>query len=315
MSDNKINKVVIIGSGPAGLTAGIYASRSGLSPLIIEGMESGGQLMTTNDVENFPGFPDGITGPELISNMRKQAEKFGTKFVSGDVTSINLEKRPFTIEIADEKILTKTLIIATGAKARYPEIDSVKKMIGRGVSACATCDGFFFRDKTIFVIGGGDSAMEEAMFLTQFGKTVNVVHRRDELRASKIMQDLARSNKKIKFFYSHTVSEVLGEEEGKVTGIKLKDLKTNEETDYQADGIFFAIGHDPNISFLNRQLEVNGMNYLVSKPDLTATAVEGLYAAGDVSDHFYQQAITAAAEGCKAAIEAEKFLLERNEVN
>lgn len=303
-------KVTIAGSGPAGLTAAIYAARAGLKPLIVEGSASGGQLMTTTEVENFPGFPEGIDGPQLIDNMRKQAERFGAEFVNGDISSVETDKRPFTIHIGDDKtVYSQTLIIATGAEARYLDIDSVQQLRGRGISACATCDGFFFRDKTVFVIGGGDSAMEEAIFLTKFAKKVYIVHRRDELRASKIMQDNATANDKIEFILSHVITEALGLAEGRVTGIRLKDLKTEEHKDMEADGIFFAIGHDPSTEAFKEYIDTDKKNYLVTKPNRTETNIAGVFAAGDVHDDYYQQAVTAAGEGCKAALEAEKYLM------
>lgn len=304
--------ITIVGSGPAGLTAAIYAARAGLQPLIVEGGASGGQLMTTTEVDNFPGFPEGITGPELIAAMRKQAERFGARFLGGDVGEADLSQRPFRIKVGSDTLNTRTLVIASGATARYLDLESVHKLRGRGISACATCDGFFFRNKTVFVIGGGDSAMEEAMFLTQFASTVTVVHRRDQLRASHIMQEHAQANPKIDFLYSHVMTEALGEE--RVTGIRVKDLKTDQEKDLPADGIFFAIGHDPNTAPFRDQLESDDLGYLVTEPGRTATTIPGVFAAGDVADSYYRQAITAAGQGCKAALEAEKFLFAHGEV-
>jgi thioredoxin reductase (NADPH) len=305
---SEIRNLCVLGSGPAGLTAAIYASRAGLAPLVIEGMSAGGQLMTTTEVDNFPGFPDGIDGPTLIAQMRKQAERFGTEFHSGDAVSADLSKRPFKIQTDTGVILTRTLIIATGAEARIMDIPSVQALRGRGVSACATCDGFFFKDKTVFMIGGGDSAMEEAIFLTRFAKEVFLVHRRDELRASKIMQDHAKANPKITFLLSHVLIDALGVDAGRVTGVKLKDLKSGVEKEMPADGLFFAVGHDPSTKIFKDSLELNPANYLKTLPDKTATKIEGVFAAGDVHDDYYRQAITAAGEGCKAALEAERFL-------
>lgn len=300
------SEVTIIGSGPAGLTAAIYTARANLNPIVIEGNDAGGQLMTTTEVENFPGFPEGISGPELIDNMKKQAKKFGTQFISGDVTDVDFKQRPFVIKTAEEEIRSQAVIIATGATARYLNIDSVQRLKGRGISACATCDGFFFRDKKVFVIGGGDSAMEEANFLTKFASEVTIVHRRDQLRASQYMQDLAGNNPKIKIIYSHTLKEVLGDE--KVTGVILQDLKNNAETTLDCDGIFFAIGHDPATEVFKQFLETKENGYLKTVPGKSETAVEGVFSAGDVDDDYYRQAITAAGEGCRAALEAERWL-------
>jgi len=308
----KDRKIIILGSGPAGLTAAIYASRAGLNPLVIEGVAAGGQLMTTTEVENYPGFPDGITGPELIAHMRKQAEKFGAEFITLDAEEADLSSRPFSITAGGETYTARTLIIATGASARYLELESVERLKGRGISACATCDGFFFRDKIVYIIGGGDSAMEEAQFLTQFASSVTVIHRRDELRASRIVQDNARANPKVLFLLSHILKEVLGSE--CVTAIKVEDLKTGEIKELPADGVFFAIGHDPATALFKGQLDLDEQGYILTQPGKMATEIEGVFSAGDVSDSYYRQAATAAGAGCKAALEAEKFLIEHNEI-
>ena len=308
----KDRKIIIIGSGPAGLTAAVYASRAGLKPLVIEGAAAGGQLMTTTEVENFPGFPEGITGPELIANIRKQAEKFGTEFLTVDAEKTDLSTRPFTVSAGGEDFTARALIIATGATARYMDLESVERLRGRGVSACATCDGFFFRDKLVYMVGGGDSAMEEAQFLTQFASKVVLIHRRDELRASKIMQDNAKSNPKIEFLLSHILKEVTGSD--RVSGVKVEDLKTGEIKELPADGVFFAIGHDPATSLFKGQLDLDEQGYLKTLPGRMSTNIEGVFSAGDVSDNYYRQATTAAGAGCKAALEAEKFLMEKNEI-
>jgi thioredoxin reductase (NADPH) len=304
MSD--IRDVVILGTGCAGLTAAVYAARANLKPLVLEGHEAGGQLSLTTEVENFPGFPQGILGPELIQNMRQQAGRFGTEYMAGAATAADLSKRPFRITV-DEKaaILCRTLIIASGASARMLGLPSEKRLLGHGVSTCATCDGFFFRDKEIIVIGGGDSAMEEATFLTKFARLVTVVHRRDHLRASKIMQERARKNPKIAFVWDSTVDEVLGE--GKVEGARLRNLKTGAVTTMKVDGMFVAIGHIPNTRIFEDQLEMDKTGYIITRGG-SATSVAGVFAAGDCQDRVYRQAITAAGSGCMAAIDAERFL-------
>ncbi|HPH01752.1 MAG TPA: thioredoxin-disulfide reductase [Spirochaetota bacterium] len=313
MANDSHKRVIIIGGGPAGLTAAVYTARARLEPILIEGMDAGGQLMTTSEVENFPGFPDGIMGPELIANMRRQAEKFGTVFVSGHVTGVDLSKRPYTVTVGDQTLTTATLIIATGATARYLDIPSVQRLRGHGISACATCDGFFFRNKKVFLAGGGDSALEEAQFLTQFASSVTVIHRRDEFRASKIMQEYARNNPKISFLMSHVIVDALGED--RLTGLRLRDLTTNEVKEVEADGLFFAIGHDPNTGIFKPFLETDEAGYLKRQPDRTATTIPGVFAAGDVADNYYRQATTAAADGCRAALEVEKFLLSQGEAH
>ena len=301
-------EVVIIGSGPAGLTAALYAARANLKPLLIEGLEAGGQLMLTTMVENWPGFRDGIMGPDLMGEIRAQAERFGTEVVQGNVTTVDLRNRPFTITLEDgRKVTTATLIVATGASARWLEIGSDRKLSGRGVSTCATCDGYFFRGKPIAVVGGGDSAMEEAIYLTKFASKVTVVHRRDTLRASKIMQDKAFANPKIDFVWDSEVIDVADLEKGEVTGIVLRNLKTGDTRDLPVDGVFIAIGHTPNTSLFKGQLDLNPGGYIVTNGG-TRTNIPGVFAAGDVQDHVYRQAVTAAGSGCMAAIDAERYL-------
>lgn len=303
---------IVIGTGPAGLTAAIYLARANLDPLVIEGPEPGGQLTTTTEVENFPGFPDGIMGPELMANMRKQAERFGAKFRTGWVNSVDLSIRPFKLTLeGGEELVTQTLILSTGASAKYLGIPGEKENIGRGVSTCATCDGFFFRGKKIIVVGGGNSAMKEAHFLTKFASEVRVVNRREELRASKIMQDRARNNSKITWSLNKTPLEVVAGSNG-VNGLKVSNNTTGEEEIIETDGIFVTIGHTPNTKFLNGQLELDEVGYLVVKPGTSETSIPGVFACGDVQDNKYRQAITAAGSGAMAAIDVEKFL-EHNE--
>jgi thioredoxin reductase (NADPH) len=299
--------VVIIGSGCAGLTAAIYSARANLKPLVIRGLEAGGQLTLTTLVENFPGFPKGVQGPELIELMEKQASVFGAEFKDGHVTRVDLSRRPFVLEAEGETIETRTLIIASGASARLLGLDSERKLLGHGVSTCATCDGYFYRGKEVVVVGGGDTAAEDALFLTRYADQVNVVHRRDQLRASKIMQDRLFRNPKVKFVWDSLVLDVLDVERGEVTGIKLKDAKTGDETIKNCDGVFIGIGHSPNTSIFRGQLEMNETGYLITH-DGSKTNVPGVFAAGDVQDHIYRQAITAAGSGCMAAMDAERYL-------
>ncbi|BBH22711.1 thioredoxin reductase [Paenibacillus baekrokdamisoli] len=303
-----MEQIVIVGTGPAGLTAAIYLARAGYSPLVLEGAQPGGQLTTTTEVENYPGFPDGILGSELMSNMRKQAQRFGARFQTGWVQSTDLSERPFklTMETGSE-IIAQAMIISTGASARYMGIPGERENVGRGVSTCATCDGFFFRGKKIIVVGGGDSAMEEAVFLTRFASEVTLVHRRDELRASKIMQDRARANEKIKWRLNVTPLEVAATEQG-LSGLRVRDNLTGEEVLLEADGIFVAIGHTPNTTFLGGQITTDEQGYIVVDPGTSQTNLPGVYACGDVQDRHYRQAITAAGSGCMAALDCEHDL-------
>ena len=304
-------KIVIIGSGPAGYTAALYSSRADLKPLVVEGAEPGGQLTTTTDVENFPGFPDGVLGPELMDKMKKQAARFGAEYLATRVSGVDLKERPFRVTCENgDQFLAEGLIISTGASAKYLGLPHEQELIGRGVSACATCDGFFYRDKIVHVVGGGDTAMEEATFLTKFASQVTVIHRRDTLRASRPMQQRAFDNPKIDFLWDSAVDEIL-HDEGGVTGIKVKNLKTGEVAERATDGLFMGIGHSPNTSFLNGQLEIDELGYIVTKEGTPKTSIEGVFACGDVQDHVYRQAITAAGSGCMAAIEAERFLEEK----
>lgn len=307
MSDAKVENIVIVGSGPAGLTAAIYSARANLNPLMIEGEEVGGQLMTTTEVENYPGFANGVTGPELMDVTKKQAARFGTRFISKNVTKVDLSAQPFKIWIGEELHLAKVLIISTGASAKYLGLESEKKFMNRGVSACATCDGAFFQNVPVAVVGGGDTAMEEALFLTRFATKVHVVHRREEFRASKIMADRVQAHEKIKIHWNSELKEVLGDKRG-VTHAKLYNNKTKEDINIPLEGIFIAIGHKPNTSFLNDQLDTDDLGYLKTTAGTTQTNVEGVYACGDVQDHYYRQAVTAAGTGCMAAIESERWL-------
>ena len=302
-----MENLTILGTGPAGLTAAIYSARANLNPLCIEGDQPGGQLTITSDVENYPGFENPVMGPELMQAFRKQAERFGTRFKQGQVIEADLSKSPYTLKFSDgSTVKTRTLIIATGASAKWIGAPSEKRLMGKGVSACATCDGFFFKNADILVVGGGDTAMEEATFLTRFAKTVTVIHRRDKLRASKIMQEKAFKNPKIKFIWDSEIEDIVGDQV--VTGVKLKNLKTGERTDLKTDGVFVAIGHEPNTHLFRNTLKCDATGYLVVEPGSTRTNKPGIFAAGDVADHVYRQAVTAAGTGCMAAIDAERFL-------
>jgi len=302
-----MRNVVIIGSGPAGYTAAIYTARANLNPLLIEGLQIGGQLSITTDVENFPGFPEGVMGPDLMEAMKKQAARFGTDFLAALVTKVDFSQRPFRLFTDDEEIQVKSVIICSGASARLIGLESEKKLIGYGVSTCATCDGYFFRGKEIMVIGGGDSALEEATFLTKFANKVTVAHRRDKLRASKIMQDKAFKNPKIDFVWDTVVDDIYDVEARNVRGVKLRNVKNNEVTDFKTDGVFVAIGHEPNTQIFQGQIEMDANGYILTHGG-TKTNVPGVFAAGDVQDHVYRQAISAAGTGCMAAIDAERFL-------
>jgi thioredoxin reductase (NADPH) len=301
-----MENVIIIGSGPAGLTAAIYTARANLNPLVFEGFQYGGQLMNTTDIENFPGFPEGMMGPDLMNDMREQARRFEANLVQQDVEAVDLSKRLFTVTVDGETHKTKALIIATGAKAKMLGLEAEQRLLGHGVSTCATCDGFFFSGKEIIMVGGGDSAMEEAIFLTKFASRVRVVHRRDELRASKIMQDRAMKNEKIEFIWNSVVDDIVGDNQ--VEGVRLRNVKTDELTELACDGFFLAIGHLPNTQIVAGQLELDQSGYIITQPDSTVTSAPGVFAAGDVQDSQYRQAVTAAGSGCMAAIETERFL-------
>jgi len=306
MSNNEVREVIIIGGGPAGYTAALYAARANLQPLVIEGFNWGGQLMITSDVENYPGYPEGIMGPEMMQDFRRQAERFGAEFVTDDVTRVDVSERPFRVWVEDEEHRAQTVIIATGASARQLGLESEVKLQGRGVSYCATCDAAFFPQKHVVVVGGGDSAMEEATFLTRFASKVTIVHRREEFRASQIMLDRARANEKIEWITNAVVDEVLGD--GHVIGVRLRDVNTNETWEIEADGLFAAIGHDPNTGLFLDQLDHDEAGYLITKPGSTETNIPGVFAVGDVVDHVYRQAITAAGTGSMGALDAERYL-------
>jgi thioredoxin reductase (NADPH) len=303
-----VREVIVIGGGPAGYTAALYAARANLNPLVIEGFAWGGQLMITSDVENYPGYPTGILGPEMMQDFRKQAERFGTEFITDDVTRIDFSERPFGVWVGDTEYRAESVIVATGANARQLGLESEKTLQGRGVSYCAVCDAAFFKDREVIVVGGGDSAMEEATFLAKFAPKVTVVHRRESFRASPIMVDRARSNDRIEFVLDSVVEDVLGTEDGCVTGVLIRNVKTGEETELKTDGLFVAIGHDPNTALFRGQLDMDEAGYIITKGKSTETNIPGIFAAGDVQDHIYRQAVTAAGSGTMAALDAERWL-------
>jgi thioredoxin reductase (NADPH) len=302
-----VRDLIIVGGGPAGYTAALYAARANLNPLVIEGITFGGQLMITSDVENYPGYPEGVLGPAMMQDFRRQAERFGAEFITDDATAVDFTERPFRVEVGDDEYFTRAVIVATGASARQLGLESERLLQGRGVSYCAVCDAAFFRSKNVVVVGGGDSAMEEAIFLTKFADKVTVVHRRDEFRASPIMLDRARANPRIEWVTNAVVDEVLGED-GKVSSVRLEDVTTGEKTEIPADGLFVAIGHDPNTRLFLDQLDHDEAGYLEVQPGSTATNIKGVFAAGDVADHTYRQAVTAAGSGAMAALDAERLL-------
>jgi thioredoxin reductase (NADPH) len=306
VSTNEAREVIIIGGGPAAYTAALYSARANLNPLVIEGFAWGGQLMITSDVENYPGYPSGVLGPEMMQDLRRQAERFGTEFLTDDVTKVDFAERPFRIWVGEDEYRAETVIVATGANARQLGLESEKRLQGRGVSYCAVCDAAFFKDREIVVVGGGDSAMEEATFLAKFGTKVTLVHRRDVFRASPIMVDRAKANDRIEFVLDSVVDEVLGDDA--VTGVIVRNLKTDERVEIPADGFFVAIGHDPNTALFRGHLEMDDAGYIETNGKTTETNVPGVFAAGDVQDHVYRQAVTAAGSGCMAALDAERFL-------
>jgi thioredoxin reductase (NADPH) len=306
VSSNEVREVIVIGGGPAAYTAALYSARANLNPLAIEGFAWGGQLMITSDVENYPGYPEGVLGPEMMQDLRRQAERFGTEFITDDVTRVDFSERPFRVWVGEDEYRAEAIVVATGANARQLGLESEKKLQGRGVSYCAVCDAAFFKEKEIVVVGGGDSAMEEATFLAKFGTRVTVIHRRDSFRASPIMVDRARAHDKIDFVLDSVVEEVLGDEA--VTGVIVRNLKTDELTEIPADGFFVAIGHDPNTALFRGQLDMDEGGYIETRGKTTETNVPGVFAAGDVQDHVYRQAVTAAGSGCMAALDAERFL-------
>lgn len=301
-------RLVILGSGPAGLTAALYAARAELKPLLVDGHEPGGQLTITTDVENYPGFEKGVQGPQLMEVFRLQAARFGTRFLTGAASAVDISRRPFRLSVGKQTLLAEALIIATGASAQFLGLESEKRLLGFGVSACATCDGAFFKDKEAVVVGGGDTAMEEALFLTKFCTKVTVVHRRDQLRASKILQDRARRNAKIAFIWNSVVEEIHGEPKNGVTGVRLRNAKTGATTEFRTDAVFVAIGHKPNTGLFHGQLEMDDLSYIKVRDGSTQTSVEGVFAAGDVADRVYRQAVSAAGTGCMAALDAERWL-------
>ena len=308
MSANGVREVIIIGGGPAGYTAALYSARANMRPLVIEGFTWGGQLMITSDVENYPGYADGVLGPEMMQDFRRQAERFGAEFITDDVTRVDFSETPFRIWVGDDEYRARTVIVAPGATARQLGLESEQRLQGRGVSYCAVCDAAFFRDQRVVVVGGGDSAMEEATFLAKFASGVTIVHRRDEFRASPIMVDRARANERIDFVLDSTVAEVLGVADGRLAGVVVENTKTGERSEIPADGLFVAIGHDPTTGLFEGHLEMDDSGYVITRGKSTETNVPGVFAAGDVQDHVYRQAVTAAASGCQAALDAERFL-------
>jgi thioredoxin reductase (NADPH) len=305
-----VRNITILGSGPAGLTAAIYAARANLKPLVVEGLLAGGQLMKTSDVENYPGFPNGILGPEMMVEFRQQAERFGTEFLVGDASRVELTHDPILVHVENQTIETRTLILATGASAKWLGLESETALYGRGVSACATCDGFFFRDRDIVVVGGGDTALEESLYLTRMARQVSLIHRRDQLRGSQIMQERAFKNEKIRFIWDTVIEEILDPAAGKVTGVRLRNVKTNVVKDTPTDGVFIAIGHQPNSKLFEGQIEMDERGYVLCRPNSTYTNIPGVFACGDLMDSVYRQAVTAAGTGCMAAIDAERWLEE-----
>jgi len=312
VSTTDVRELIVIGGGPAGYTAALYAARANLNPLVIEGFARGGQLMITSDVENYPGYPTGILGPEMMQDFRKQAERFGTEFITDNVSRVDFSERPFGVWVGETEYRADSIVVATGANARQLGLESEKTLQGRGVSYCAVCDAAFFKEREVVVVGGGDSAMEEANFLAKFATRVTVVHRRENFRASPIMVDRAQGNERIQFVLDSVVEEVLGTDDGRVTGVLVRNLKTDEETEITADGLFVAIGHDPNTALFKGQLDMDEAGYIVTKGKTTETNIAGVFAAGDVQDHVYRQAVTAAGSGTMAALDAERWLAARH---
>jgi thioredoxin reductase (NADPH) len=308
VTEESVREVIIVGGGPAAYTAALYAARANMRPLVIEGFSWGGQLMITSDVENYPGYPDGVLGPEMMQEFRRQAERFGSEFITDDATRVDLSEAPFRVWVGDDEFRARTVIVATGATARQLGLESERVLQGRGVSYCAVCDAAFFRDQEVVVVGGGDSAMEEATFLAKFASRVTLVHRRDQFRAAPIMVDRARANERIEFVLDSVVRDVVGVDDGRVTGVRIENLKTGEQRVIPADGIFVAIGHDPTTGLFQGQLDMDPAGYILTKGKSSETSVPGVFAAGDVQDHVYRQAVTAAGSGCQAALDAERYL-------